>query len=379
MPSASSRLQDDARSSSDPTVILSGRKAVVHIAESFAGGVSVAIQDYMRNTPERSHHLIFAQRSDAPISGSELQDFATVTPLPLGFLARIRTIRRVVSSLPDVIVHAHSSFGGAYTRLALRAKSSCPIVYTPHCYAFERRDISTLWRVAYRAVEFALSFNTSAYAACSRREETLSKWPLGRRKAVFVPNVPPRHLVPRSAFAPEDSERSLRVVGAGRFGAQKAPEFFAAAVADLRAAGHDLDALWIGGGRDDRIQGLLDQAGVRVTGWLPRESALEILVTADLYLHVARWEGFPVAVLESVALGVPTIVRAIPAFDDVALPVKVDDPTDLRLRWSELIDPAVRNRLVQESRQVLADYSDSGQARALRRIYDGVPASKKGQ
>src|SRR5690606_2304399 len=39
----------------------------------------------------------------------------------------------------------------------------------------------------------------------------------------------------------------------------------------------------------------------------------------SLYLHTAAYEGFPLAVLEAAAFGLPIVVRDISAFDEVDL------------------------------------------------------------
>lgn len=343
-----------------------GRYSVVHVAESFGGGVAAAIRDYVRNLPDVEHHLLYCPRDDAPLSPSDLEGFASVTALPAGIRRRLAAIRRQVDRVGPDAVHAHSSFGGAYARLALRSTSARPIVYTPHCYAFERSDLGRVSRAAYRLIERMLSFNTAVYAGCSAREVRLSRWRGSPATAELLPNVPPRDLPARRA--PRVVDGPLRVVAAGRFGPQKDPAFFAATVQELRSQGREVDAVWIGGG-DGAYGDLLDEAGVRITGWLGREDALKELAEADVYVHVARWEGFPIALLESSALGVPTVVRDIPAFEDVDVPIRIARPEDLSGLWERLVDQSFRSDLTRRLDDALSGYTDVSQQAALRRIY----------
>jgi hypothetical protein len=143
----------------------------------------------MRNYPMAEHHLVFCARAEAAVGKVEFAEFERVTELPDGHVARIRFIRGLAQTFDGpTVIHAHSSKAGGYVRLALRT-SRHPIVYSPHCYAFEREDLSWCVRQSFRAIEWMLSFNTTAYATCSHREAELSRWPLSRPKVVLVPNV----------------------------------------------------------------------------------------------------------------------------------------------------------------------------------------------
>ena len=348
--------------SSEASIPVDDVGRILHVAESFGGGVGSALLDYVASTPEYEHHLLYAERADAPIAVSDLQAFAATTVMPDGHLSRVATARRVAEQGAFRFVHAHSSFGGLYARLAVR-RSRRPIVYTPHCYAFERADLNAPARLLYKFVEFALSFNTTTFAACSPREAALSRW-TSSTSAVFVPNV----AAPLAAGRRPSSNypKTIRVVGAGRSARQKDPSFFVECVRTARASGLNIEATWVGG--DDKLRRQVERDGIWVTGWLPRASAVREVAHADLYLHSAAWEGFPIAVLESLALDVPTVVREIPAFEGVPLP-KVSTPEE----FSELLTNASQQRtlehLLNQGKHAVADFSASAQRSALRAVY----------
>lgn len=356
---------------------------VLHVTESYGGGVLAAIRDYMFATPEVEHHLLYAARDDAPIGPDALAGFASTQRLPDGHLAAIRATRARARALRPDIVHAHSSFAGAYTRLALRAAGDSRkrplIAYTPHCYAFERRDLGGAARLAYWLIECALAPNTDVFAACSPREAALSKWPLARAKVVVVPNVAP---IERRTINPGSltDKEGLTVVAAGRLRpearTQKAPLFFLAAIEATRSAGQDIDAVWIGGG-DAAIEQRLTDAGVRVTGWLDRAAVLDKLASSDVYIHTGAWEGFPIAVLEADALGVPQIVRAIPAFDCLGLPAVAASAADVPGLLAALQSGKTRAENASAMRTALAANTSQCQREALQAAWtlpdDGRP------
>ena len=342
------------------TVVEGGN--VLHIVESFGGGVANALLDYVANTPQFDHHLLYVERDDAPIGPEHLTPFVTTQLMSNGHLTRIREVRALAKDPRWDIIHAHSSFGGAYARIAARTKH-VPIVYTPHCYASERKDVSRLGRFLYRRAEQVLAFNTSVFAACSAREARLSKNISGAR-VVFVPNIPPSTGIRRARVY--DPRTPIRLVGAGRAAMQKDPDFFIECVAELNRRGVETDATWIGG--DDALRNRAAAFSIRVSGWQPRSTALDILASADLYVHTAAWEGFPVAVLESVRVGVPTVVRSIDAFEGIDIP-RFTSPRDFADLAELLIDEAALQATLNRAESALALHTAEGQSRALLETY----------
>ncbi|SKX55845.1 group 1 glycosyl transferase [Mycobacteroides abscessus subsp. abscessus] len=336
-----------------------------HVTESFASGTAAAIGDYVRNYPDIEHHLLYSTRAEATVDTASLTQFASATELPAGTPNRIRFLNRTLREGRPAAVHAHSSKAGVYVRLALRNSPRSPIVYTPHCYAFERRDVPTIVRSGFRFAEWLLSFNTSAIGACSPRERELSQWPISRPRAVMVPNVTPAH-IPRHQ---RTSAERLRIIGNGRLGPQKDARFFAEAVTTARQTGADVEATWIGGGDEEHVN-LLRAAEVDVTGWLNREQALKTLASGDVYLHTARWEGFPISILEAAAAGLPVIARAQPYIHGFDMPMTIERPSQLGPLLKALGDPETYTEQTELTRRAIADNTDDAQRTALRRLYD---------
>jgi glycosyltransferase involved in cell wall biosynthesis len=335
---------------------------ILHVVQKYSSGVGSAIAQYTRSLPGAEHHLLSGTAVDAEGDLAEQADFASTHRMLGGSLAKVRRVREVVRALRPDVVHAHSSHGGGYARLAVSRRAQF-LVYTPHCYSFERRDVGPLVRGGFWLAEALLALNTSAFAACSVREWELSRWPTRRA---------PRHLVPNIAPAggpPVVRERTgpPLVVGGGRLSPQKDPAFFLAAVERLRVKHPELRAVWLGDG-DPVLRAPLEAGGVEVTGWLPRARTLELLGAADLYLHSARWEGFPLMVAEAAALAVPTLVRRLPCFSDV--------PDELTLVGTEpgpalacLDDPGAAEANVRGWSAVLAHNTVTDQRAALTAVY----------
>lgn len=271
-----------------------------------------ALAGYIESTPHLEHHLLAREFPGATIASPAVDSVERID-LSSNLIGAIRQIRRVTKELQPEVIHAHSSFGGALSRLSLRPSRTRKIIYTPHCYAFERQDLTRLARALFWGVEWVLARNTTTIAACSKREYELSRKMTPRKDSVhLLPNkaaIPPP---PRALGTPQ----TPRVVGLGRLSAQKDPAFFIDCIKSLIENAVNFEALWVGDGRQDYRELLLTE-GVAVTGWSDQAEVSQLLSESTLYLHTGAWEGFPIALLDALQCGTPTLVREIPAFADV--------------------------------------------------------------
>ena len=65
------------------------------------------------------------------------------------------------------------------------------------------------------------------------------------------------------------------------------------------------------------VAGLLQEAGVEVTGWKSRPEALAEMSRLDIYLHPSRWEGMPIALIEAQIAGLPAVATDVVGNRDV--------------------------------------------------------------
>jgi glycosyltransferase involved in cell wall biosynthesis len=302
---------------------------VWHVTEAMGGGLETAINHFVRSTPECSHHLVGARRPQHRTGEASLFTSARYSsrPGPWG-LARL-LLRPLDLPAPDV-VHAHSAWAGLIARVMLM-RYRAHMVYSPHAYYFERTDISPVVRWAVTGLERFLARLTRGVVAVSPHEAALAVG-MGTL-AWFVPNVAE---LTDAGYQPRPVGRSAtgrrpRLVTVGRVEPQKDPRFFAATVRALQEMGLDADVVWVGAG-DPELEEVLTASGVRLTGWVDRETALDEVRSADVYVHTAAWEGNPLTVLEAEALGRPVAVRSIPAMVSLGHPAEDDTPQRLAER-----------------------------------------------
>lgn len=320
---------------------------ILHVTECFAGGVATAINMYASLAPEHEHMVLYtARRANSPAE-PDPELFSQSWRLPDQHRAAIETVRRVRDQVAPDVIHAHSSFAGAYVRLArLRGnKRRTPTVYTPHGVAFARKDISALHRAVFYSAEWALSWVTSVFAPCGQWEEEVLRRLNRRIPQVVIPNA----TMPTGVTWNPTGVPTVAI--SGRVTPQRSPELFAAIARRVHRERPEVEFQWLGGGDAD-LTASLQRAGVHVTGWLDKDDLYSRLARVNVGLHTALWDGYPMAVLEMNDIGVPVLVQDIPALqecpaearfngvDDAARKVirAIEEPESLRNAWEKVQD-----------------------------------------
>ena len=331
---------------------------IIHVTESFGGGVAYAIRDYVRSASSHEHALLFAVRGDSALPESEFQQFSFHSEFRDGAINRIIDIRRMAKEFPEAIFHAHSSWAGLYLRLALNSKKRT-LYYTPHCFAFERLDVSKLNRLFFHSAEKFLSKNVTKIVACSQREAALSEEL--NAPTHYVPNVLPKVRI--SSFISNN-----KIVAAGRIGEQKDPLYFIKFARAYRKFNPSQEFMWVGGG-DDNLEKALTIENIEVTGWCTREDAQNHIKQSELYVHTAAWEGFPLAILDAISVGTPVVARKIPAFEGEAFVPAADTPKDLARLANEVITAGRQQSAAEQRYQAEKLHSQDYQRQQLELIY----------
>lgn len=349
---------------------------VLHVVEAWGGGVTSAVLDYVRATPHLQHHLLAAEREqhNTGADAETLRHFRSVTAWSRRPSSAWLELRAAVAMTAPDVVHAHSSIAGLVARTLPGLKRD-RIVYTPHCYAFERTDLGRTARAGAQAVELLLSPRTAAVAACSPREAELAAGlrRMRHRMPTLVTHVP--NVAPESLGSSRAADRpSFLVVGAGRLNKQKDPLFFAAVKASAERRGHRFLWRWLGGnpaGMEVRLR----ETGIDVTGWISRQRLLTEMATADVYLHTAAWEGAPVTLLEAAGLGVPIVARRIPALASLGLMALGDSPDEVADLLIELREGRLTAMTTRQNEMLTEAHSVEAQGAALSAVYQRVVTS----
>jgi len=196
----------------------------------------------------------------------------------------------------------------------------------------------------------------------------------------FVPNAVKIPAVLAQPFA--EPGRPPRIVAAGRLHPKKGFDVLVVAAALLRDRGLAFE-VEIAGEGDERGKlesliaehGLLDR--VRLVGW---RDASAFLATGDVFAFPSYQEGFPLVLLEAMAVGLPVAASAIPGPDEMIVERasgRLSPPGDAAALADALAgliaDPTASIAFGRKARAaVLAHYGPDSLARRLSAVVDEI-------
>jgi glycosyltransferase involved in cell wall biosynthesis len=288
----------------------------MHLSLSHGGGVITAMEAFISNSVFAEHYLVADIDQTCSIEFSENVNLNKIFQIKLG-LTGLLDIYKAFKEIRPTHIHLHSSHAGAIGRILFPFFKN--IIYTPHCYAFERKDISNAKLKLIYLTEWILAAIPSTIAGCSPREKELAD-KLGNNKIfkkkqnVFLTNYAPNSLQRWH----QDAKNAKTVVMIGRLCPQKDVDFYIETFLQCRKTEPTIKFQWIGAG-DQELTDKLDKVGITCTGWLAREQILDQVTNSSLYFHCAAWEGNPMSLLEVASVAAPIICRETDAISSLEI------------------------------------------------------------
>lgn len=332
---------------------------VLHISESFAGGVTSAIKEYVSCTNYIDHYLCASVRENDKTGEENCIPNIEEAFFVERKISSILKVKKIIKKINPDFIHLHSTYAGFLGRIFLWF-SSYNIIYTPHGYCFLRNG-GFLKNKIFFYIEKILSYRTQTIAACSEDEKIKSS-KLLCKKVEVIPNIAGDVSISiKSIIDPYPGYK--KIVMLGRISEQKDFNYFI----ELSKKNKDYKYIWIGGGGLDNEKKLIKN-NILVTGWVDRSTALGWLSLADCYAHTAAWDGFPISVLEAAALNKPIVLRDIGPFLNEKLYVGENINHMMNMINDAINDPdnsdAMKNTVMINNVHTRANME-----RALNRIY----------
>jgi len=298
---------------------------VLHVLEPFASGITSAVGAISGELKDFDHIVIHGSRNwteDAEnvkkrfprnvkfiewkYAGREISlvdDFKALKELIL--------ILKPFKKTGDRVVHLHSSKAGFLGRLACRLLNIKEVIYTPHCGAFLRTDISPSKRKLYRFFEKLGGCFGGRLVGCGKSEADIYKKIV--KKTAFVSNG----VAPKEKREPEETRNLISFTGIASL--QKDPEMWSEIASSCaKAAGEcGFSFCWIG---DGPLADKIDRKCVNLTGWKSACEVEKLLEKTAIYISTSAWEGLPYGVLEAMNCGCALLLRNVPGNRELVIP-----------------------------------------------------------
>lgn len=176
---------------------------------------------------------------------------------------------------------------------------------------------------------------------------------------------------------------ALVLVNVARQDPQKGLVFLVDALARLGPRHPELLLLLVGrpGAASAELTRAIERHGVkeRVRQVGHRDDVPDLLAASDVFVFPSLWEGYPGAVLEAMALGLPVVAADIPPTREILSPetgflVPAEDSNALASSIEKLLeDPALRGRLGEAARRRFNEaHTIEASAQSMLALYESV-------
>tara|TARA_B100000902_G_C27204091_1_gene860633 strand:- start:178 stop:1245 length:1068 start_codon:yes stop_codon:yes gene_type:complete len=284
--------------------------------ESFGGGVFFAISQIANKQIEFGDQVIvvYSKRWDTPKNinkyfNEKIQLIEISFSLkPKKFIKHVIKCYNVIKNSNLDVLHLHSSYSGFIGRI-LFSRKAFKIFYTPHGLSILRLDLSKIHRLILLVLEKIAHFLSGYVIACSESESDAYKKYISNSKISFLNNSIPLDKLKKYNINPNINKKTFIMVG--RIMPQKNPNLFIEIKKQLELSGINAEYIWIGDG-DIALKKNLVENNIKVTGILNRELVWEEMSKSFIFIQTSLWEGMPLTLMESQAIGLPIISNNTP-------------------------------------------------------------------
>lgn len=284
---------------------------VVHVVESFAGGVFDFLSDLTSGLPQFRHIIIHGKKENTPENFQRYFPSSTMfyhwrsARREINFLNDCRAffeLRAILALIDNVdVIHLHSSKAGFLGRFASRIEGvQDKVIYTPHGVSFLRKDVSKIKVGLFVFLEKLASKLGGQVICCSNSEK--NEFLKHNIHADFIYSGINCDMTQGGKRLSDN----ITIGTSGRITNAKNPLLFNA-IAQSFNNNPKVKFIWIG---DGELKKLLTSPNIKITGWLSKDEVNSVLREIDVYLSTSLWEGLPLSVLQAMCFGKPLILHS---------------------------------------------------------------------
>ena len=277
-------------------------KKVLHIVESFGGGVFSFLVDLINGIDESYEIVIaYSKRLQTPddfksyfndkVKFIEVENFARSIN-PIKDLKAFGEIKRIIKQEKPDIVHLHSSKAGFLGRFACNGRN-VKVLYNPHGFSFLMKDSTKLKRMIYWLIEKVAAFRKCQIIGCSQGEyeeaRKLSKNSICINNGINIEKIKEQT---KDLNEKQIDFDNLKVCTVGRIVFPKNPKMFNKIAEEFP----NFKFTWIG---DGEMRDTLTSENITITGWSEKPDVLKFLNENDVFILASLWEGLPISLLEA--------------------------------------------------------------------------------
>ncbi|CAI8700953.1 MULTISPECIES: glycosyltransferase family 4 protein [Burkholderia] len=281
---------------------------IVHVVETWVGGIATYVGALAREQIAMGNEVLLICDPDKMTGTPGVEGLTLIGYRSSRHPARIARVAREIRALlkaigPDVI-HCHSTFPGVYVRL--RRHRHAKVLYTPHAWAFLKKDVGSVTRLGYALTERLLATRCDRIVCMSLEELRAARkyrLPMSKVDLVYTGIAGDEA---RTALDRPSGSSTIRVGYFGRLDYQKGFDVVLDAVPALKP---DIEI---------NVYGMAVRGGVAAErasddrivyhGWVDAAATKSAMQAMDVVIVPSRWEGLALVPIEAMRAGKVLVV-----------------------------------------------------------------------
>ena len=303
---------------------MSGKQALLHVINSLPiGGAEVLLKNSIAMLPEYRHVVAYLNKPDTlkPQFPSDVEVVCLNHSSWSHSFDTIRKLRRLIKANHPALVHSHLFEATLLTRFAV--PSNVPLVFTIHNIlsedAFKVNQLSLkAERLTYKKRHYLIAVSQAAL-------DDYDKWIGVKGKASVLYNYVDQSFFDGSFNYAREVDNPFTLVAVGNLKRQKNYGCLVEAFALLKDLPVTLD-IYGSGALSETLAQQIANLEVRVTLKGSVTNIAEVLPRYHAYIMASLFEGFGIAPMEAMALGMPLLLSDLDVFKEIAgrIPVYFD-------------------------------------------------------